>query len=216
MTDDYRDAVIAAFVAKFPKTFWQNADKLYRQMYLEAFWHVQNNPGVAREHKPGLLHQERFFRADTLLQRLAEDAGLASSLTAIATNTSYYCYVASGDIGLTQAYVPAIGALPKPTDYRNALAVSNPVWRLDLGDEPPEMLRAKPLYGLLAHNPVGKEFTEKRQSLGTMQICVPTPDFNSWEAEILLPEIVASYPSVSGKEGAIPAWKKSEKDKGKA
>ena len=214
--NDYREIVTASLVQAFPKTLWESIEKRFRQMYFEAFQHVRNNPGVAPEHKGSLLHQERFFRADTLLHRLANDSGVASSLTAIATNTSYFCYVASGDVGMTQAYVPSIGALPKPAEYRNALAAQNIAPRLDLGDEPPEMSKAKRLYALLAHNPMGKEFTEERQVLGTIQVCVPTPDFKSWGAEILVPELVASYPNVQAERGAMPSWKREEKGKGEA
>lgn len=209
----YREIAIATCVASLPKAFWENASRLFAQMYGEAFQSVANNNGIAREQRMAMLYQERHFRAERQLQKLAESVGVAVSFSVISRNSSAYCYVAAGDLGITQAYVQCLGAFPKPAAYRNALSAKNIIPRLDLGDEPKDMLAPKPRYALLAHNPAGMKFSEDDQRIGSLQVCIPSEDFASWGAELLLPEIVAAYPAEERRGGAVPSWK-SKKDKG--
>src|SRR3546814_4478945 len=66
----------------------------------------------------------------------------------------------------------SIGAMPKPARFRERLAAINDIMRsprLDLGDEPREVLLGKRFYGLLAHNPAGKRFVESDRRLGMIQ-----------------------------------------------
>lgn len=211
----YRDTAIATCVASFPKSFWEGAGRIFAQMYGEAFQSIRNNNGIAREQRMAALQQERYFRAERQLQVLAESVGIAASFTAIANNASTYCYIAGGDLGMTQAYVPCIGSFPKRAVFRNALSAANIIPRFDLGDEPEDMLSPKPKYALLAHNPVGGEFSEESQRLGLLQVCVPSSDFTYWGAQIMIPEIVAAYPLPKRSGGALPIWK-SRKEKGEA
>src|SRR3546814_7516787 len=69
--------------------------------------------------------------------------------------------------------------MPKPARFRERLAAINDIMRsprLDLGDEPREVLLGKRFYGLLAHNPAGKRFVESDQRLGMIQFCLPMKD----------------------------------------
>src|SRR3546814_3527725 len=68
--------------------------------------------------------------------------GIPCSATILAENNRHYVYSTKGDIALTQVYVPAIGAMPKPARFRERLAAINDIMRsprLDLGVEPPEV-----------------------------------------------------------------------------
>ncbi|MCH8097939.1 MAG: hypothetical protein IID53_12760 [Proteobacteria bacterium] len=110
--------------------------------------------------------------------------------------------------------------MPKPARFRERhAAMSNiPKFpRLDLGDEPPEVLLGKDFYGLLAHNPVGKRFTEHEQRLGMMQFCIPVNDCSGWAVELAIEEIVSAYQVAAPAEKVdrrLP-WKKRGEEEGK-
>ncbi len=108
--------------------------------------------------------------------------------------------------------------MPKPARFRERHAALNaiPAWpRLDLGDEPPEVLLGKEFYGLIAHNPVGKSFGSGEQHLGMIQFCVPYPDMHDWAVQLTVEEIVIAYADMapSRKPDRRLPWKKG-KDKG--
>ena len=100
---------------------------------------------------------------------------------------------------MTQAYVPAMGEMPKAAKFRERFAAMNRPSRggiLDLGVEPRELLESKEFYGIVAHNPVGKRFEEELQALGMVQLSIPPPDCSGWLAQFPLQEIMAAYPRV--------------------
>jgi hypothetical protein len=113
--------------------------------------------------------------------------------------------------------VQAIGAMPKPAKYREQLAAMSAIPkapRFDFGDEPQEVLLGKDFYGLLAHNPVGKRFTEHDQRLGMIQFCIPVDDCTEWAVELTVEEILSAYESAApGKkpDRSLP-WKRGKKD----
>jgi hypothetical protein len=180
---------------------------------------VRADPNVVGEQRIDKLYQDRHFRMEHLLTMLAREHGLACSSTLLSENNRHYVYCAKGAIGLTQTYVPAIGAMPKPARYREQLAAMSDIPkfpRLDLGDEPSEVLLGKDFYGLLAHNPIGKRFSEHDQRLGMIQFCAPVKDCSEWAVQITIEEIVAGYERVApGKKAdrRLP-WKRRGEEKG--
>src|SRR3546814_19450852 len=77
--------------------------------------------------------------------------------------------------------------MPKPARFRERLAAINDIMRsprLDLGDEPREVLLGKRFYGLLAHHPAGKRFVESDQRLGMIQFCLPVKACSDWALQI--------------------------------
>jgi hypothetical protein len=214
--DRLRAVVVSTIVRDTPKSFWEDARTVTRQSYLDIFHQVAHDPNLIREQRLDKLYQDRHFRMEHQLANLAERHGLSHTSTLLVANNRAYVYVTKGAIGLTQAYVPSIGAMPKPAQYRARHAAVNEIAaspRLDFGDEPREALLGKDFYGLLAHNPAGKRFTEHDQRLGMIQFCVPVKDCSEWAVELTIEEIVSAYEiaaPVAKPDRSMP-WKKIAK-----
>ncbi|CAN0596465.1 unnamed protein product, partial [Laminaria digitata] len=116
---DYHASLVGALALNAPKDFWEAIQRGLQQMYFDAFAAVEADPSITQEHKLCALQQSRYFKADSLLFRVAQKSGVSASMTAIEKNTSHFCYVAAGKIGLTQAYIPTTDALPNPAAYRD-------------------------------------------------------------------------------------------------
>lgn len=216
--DKLKSLVLSTIVRDIPKAFWSDFRALARQVYLEAFHEVataQNVIGVQRLDK---LYQDRHFKMEHLLQTLAGKHGFAVSPTIISENSRQIVYAVRGGIALQQVYVPTIGEMPKAARYRERFAGMmnlSAISRLDLGDEPPEVLVGKDFYGILAHNPAGKRFAEEEQKLSMIQLCIPTSDCKDWAIELTIEEILVAYEITSSRKKATREmrWKKNVKKK---
>lgn len=225
-TMDWRDqftaTITSTIVRDIPREFWADLRTKSQHAYLDVFHSVTGDTTVVDEQRLDKLYQDRHFRMEHLMKTLAEDHGLDCSPRLLVDNNWHYVYVASGAVGMTQSYVPAIGAMPKPAKFRERLAKMNQVGkspRFNFGDEPPGLLKLKDFYAVVAHNPVGKRFQEDHQRLGMMQFCVPFADFSDWALELAVEEILVAYDALApSKKGdrSLP-WKsrdhkKREKD----
>jgi hypothetical protein len=117
---------------------------------------------------------------------------------------------------MTQSYVQMIGNMPQPAKFREKLANSMDLPRLDLGDEPSGAFVMRNLYGLIAHNPIGRRFRSEEQRLGMMQFCLPSADCKAWAVEFTITEILEAYPAIPKRDApsrSLP-WKKPKDDKG--
>lgn len=159
---------------------------------MDSFQQVRNDPNLVNEQRIHKLIQERYFRSEKTLLDLAEKHGVSASSTLLQSNGCSYVYLATGTIGLTQSYVPFIGALPNPARYWENLAEKTGIPRLNLLEED-RLAGVREIYGLLAHNPVGRDFSESSQKLGMIQFCVPSADAKEWVVELSMEEIIASY-----------------------
>lgn len=209
--------ILSTIVRDFPRGFWEDGRAAARQAYLDVFHQIAADPNLVVEQQLDKLYQDRHFRMEHLLATVARKHGLPSTSTLLATNSRHYVYVAKGSIGLTQAYVPAIGAMPKQARYRERLAAMSAIPktpRLDFGDEPREVLIGKDFYGLLAHNPAGNRFTEQDQRLGMIQFCVPVNDCSEWAIELAIEEILSEYETAapSAKPDRRLPWKADKKE----
>ena len=203
------DYLIAKIVDNISRGFLEEFQKRAPGAYLDRFQLVRHEPTTLQEQRLPKLIADRVFRMDWELAQAAETFGLPATSKPLPENSWYYTYVIAGDIGLTQSYVPAIGALPKPAKFRNDLAMAAGVPRLPI-DDPAEIYQVKHFYALLAHNPVGKRFTEEDQKLGSLQLCIPCKDMNSWAFAMSVAELLSYYPAAAKKPEPTraPTWKR--------
>jgi len=210
--DRSRAIILAMVVRDTPKAFWEDLRARSHQTYLDVFKQIENDPLVLGEQRLDSLYQQRHFRMEHVLKTVAEGHGMVTSATLLIENNRRYVYVSSGAVGLTQAYVPAIGELPKPARFRQRHSALNQIAQervLDLGIEVPELRELKAFYGLIAHNPAGKRFSEVEQALGMIQLCIPAAGFGAWAAEFTLQEIISAYPAAprEAQPERGPTWK---------
>jgi len=213
-----RKAVIATVTRDLPQGFWADMGAGTRQAYLGAFHQVKNDPNILDDQRLDQLYQVRQAHMEKILMDVAVKHGLASSTTLLVENGRRYVYAAKGAVGLTQAYVQTIGDMPKPARFRERHAAQNRVVsepRFDFGEEPSVLLHAKRFYGLIAHNPVGKRFSERDQALGLIQLCIPNPSCSSWIVQTALQELIAAYAPVVASEAKErgPTWKTDREEK---
>ena len=139
-----RSTIVSTIVRDTPKGFWEEIRDRGRQTYLDTFHHVRTDPYMVVNQRIDSLYQVRHFRMEHLLATVAQQHGLACTPTLPSENKRHYVYVTKGAIGLTQAYVPAIGAMPKPARFRERHAKLTDIPkspRFDLGDEPAEAIQ---------------------------------------------------------------------------
>lgn len=216
--DRQRLSILSILVRDLPRGFWEDLRTRSRQAYLDVFHQIRNDPNILDEQRLDKLYQDRHFRMENLFKVLADGHGLACSATLLVENGRRYVYASMGAVGLTQAYVPTIGEMPKPARFRERHSALNRIVRepgLDFGLEPEELVELKAFYGLVAHNPVGKRFTESDQALGMIQLCVPVEGCASWAAQFALQEIISAYevdkPAAKPERG--PSWKREDEGK---
>lgn len=213
-----RAAILAIIVGDTPRDFWADGLTGARQAYPDVFQQVRHDPNLIDDQRIDFLYQSRHFRMEHLLKRLAERHGVAYSPTLLVDNGRKYVFASKGRVGITQAYVPAIGDMPKPARFRERHSALNAIVAapsFDFGLEPAELLLPKQFYGVITHNPVGRRFEEVDQALGMIQFCVPVAGCTSWAAQFTLHEIVAAYavekPEAKPERG--PDWKRHEDGK---
>ncbi|MEX1036271.1 MAG: hypothetical protein WDZ54_09960 [Sneathiella sp.] len=211
-----RDTALSMLVRDIPEEFWSDLHALGKIVYADTFAEVENDPSVVADQKIDLLLQRRHFRMEKLLVDLAARHGLSSSMSLILQNGRCHAYVFKGDVSMTQSYVKCIGDLPQPAKFRERLANTMELPRLDLGDEPDGAFIMPKLYGLVAHNPLGRRFVENDQKLGMIQFCLPSVDCKAWAVELSLTEISSVYPSTpsKAKPSRSLSWKARDADKG--
>ncbi len=209
-----RQAILGILVRDLPRGFWEDLRASSRRAYLDAYHQILNNPNVLASQRLDMLYQDRHFYMEAMLKTLADKHGLASSETLLAENNRTYVYASIGAVGLTEVYVPAIGEVAKPARFRERYSSINGAIRnpgLDLGLEPRELLEVKAFYGMIAHNPAGRKFTEDDQTLGMIQLCVPVEGCTSWAAQFSLQEIISAY-EVKTESDRGPEWKRGAAD----
>ncbi|MDO8289104.1 MAG: hypothetical protein Q7T44_07780 [Parvibaculum sp.] len=211
-----RATAIAKIVRGIPAQFWTDLRALAIITYADVFADVAADKNILPDQKSDDLLQRRHFRMEKLLIDQATKHGLSHSMNVIVQNNRRHAYVFNGGVAMTQSYVQAIGLMPQPAKFRERLANSMALPRLDLGDEPEGAFVMPLLYGLVAHNPIGRRFNAEEQKLGMIQFCIPAADCKAWAVEFTIAEILDAYP-VAPKKGvpkrSLP-WKKRQGDEG--
>ncbi len=211
-----RATATAMIVKVIPAQFWADLRALALIAYADVFADVAADKNVVAEQRIDDLLQRRHFRMEKLLIDLAIRHELSHSMSLIVQNNRRHAYVFKAGIAMTQSYVQAIGAMPQPAKFRERLANSMDLPRLDLGDEPTGAFVMPSLYGLIAHNPVGRRFNIEEQKLGMIQFCLPSSDCKAWAAELTIAEILDAYPVTPKKDvpkRSMP-WKKPDGGEG--
>jgi len=209
-----RATAITMIVRDTPSSFWSDLRALAIIAYANAFADVDADKSVLPDQKLDDLLQRRHFKMEKMIVDLAIQHGLSHSMNVIAQNNRRHAYVFKGDVAMTQSYVQAIGMMPQPAKFRERLANSMELPRLDLGDEPDGAFVMPTLYGLIAHNPVGRRFRSEEQKLGMIQFCLPASDCRAWAVEFTVAEIIDAYPAAPKKDlpkRSMP-WKKPKGD----
>lgn len=209
-----RATALAMVVRDTPMAFWSDLRALAIIAYANAFADVDADKNVLPDQKIDDLLQRRHFKMEKLLVDLASRHGLAHSMSLIVQNGRRHAYVFKGDVAMTQSYVQAIGSMPQPAKFRERLANSMDLPRLDLGDEPDAAFVMPTLYGLIAHNPIGRRFRSDEQKLGFIQFCLPAADCQAWAVEFTVTEILDAYPAVPKADlpkRSMP-WKKPKEE----
>jgi hypothetical protein len=211
-----RAAAIAKIVRDIPAQFWVDLRELSKIIYADVFADVAADRNVLPDQKIDDLLQRRHFRMEKLLIDLATKYGLSRSMSIIVQNNRRHAYIFKDEVAMTQSYVQTIGSMPQPAKYRERLASAMDLPRLDLGDEPDGAFIMPSIYGVIAHNPIGRRFKADEQRLGTIQLCIPARDFKAWATELSITEILAAYPEApkkSASKRSLP-WKKPKGDEG--
>lgn len=209
-----RATAIAMIVRDIPMAFWSDLRSLAVIAYADVFADVDADKNVLPDQKIDDLLQRRHFKMEKLIVDLAIRHGLSHSMSLIVQNNRRHAYIFKGDVAMTQSYVQTIGMMPQPAKFRERLANSMDLPRLDLGDEPEGAFVMPNLYGLIAHNPIGRRFRTDEQKLGMIQFCLPSADCRAWAAEFTVTEILDAYPAVPKKDvpkRSMP-WKKPKGD----
>jgi hypothetical protein len=204
-----RTSALDVIVRDTPANFWTDLRARSQIIYADTFEEVKADTKVHPDQKIDDLLQRRHFRMEKLLVDLADEHGLSSSMNAIVQNNRCHAYVFKGGVSMTQSYVQEIGALPQPARFRERLANTVGLPRLDLGDEPPDAFQMRSLYGLVAHNPIGRRFKPEEQRLGSIQFCLPSADCKAWAVELTVAEILEAFPAAPRKvePRRSPSWK---------
>jgi hypothetical protein len=208
--EEIRSLAKAKIARDIPAEFWSDLRSLAIITYADTFAAVDTDQNILPDQKIDDLLQRRHFRMEKLLVDLAARHKLSHSRNLIVQNNRRHAYVFKGDVAMTQSYVQAIGSMPQPAKFRDDLASAMGLPRLDLGDEPEGAFVIRSLYGLIAHNPVGRRFDRESQKLGMIQYCLPSKDCKVWATELTITEILSGYPAVPKKampRRAMP-WKK--------
>ena len=211
-----RDTAITMIVSNLPSQFWVDLRSMAIIAYAEAFAAVEADKNVLPDQKIDDLLQRRHFKMEKLIVDLAIKHGLSHTMSLIVQNNRRHAYVFNGDVAMTQSYVQAIGSMPQPAKFRERLANSMGLPRLDLGDEPEGAFVMPELYGLIAHNPIGRRFSMEEQKLGMIQFCIPSGDCKAWAVEFTVTEILDAYPAAPKKDVAKRSlqWKNQQNNKG--
>ncbi len=215
--EEQKQLVINGLVGSVHKTFLETLRRRFEVAYADTFLEVRHSKLVVDEQRLTKLRQDRHFRMEWELGEAAKAVGIPCTARQLPENDYSFVYASAGAVGMTQSYVPYIGAKPQPAKFRDELAKAGRIPRLDLGDEPAETFRLKDFYALIAHNPIGPQFTEDQQKLGSIQLCVPDGESKSWALEIGLLELLGHYPVETKRRVShrAPKWKTgADKKKG--
>ena len=176
LKDQYREFVLNAITEDMPQATWQRIVDRAKGTYGSSYGIVASDPSLLDEQRSQKLFQERYFKMEHAVIAAARETGVAASAKLIGTNQCFYGYVARGRVGFTQSYVKFSGEMPSPAGFRKQLAEMaefKRASRLDLGDEPVELLTPKSINGILLHSPVGTKFSKDQQMLGQLGSMLP-------------------------------------------
>ena len=200
-----KDSLLEAIISNVPKPFLNGLNKRIQAAYLSEYHRIKDDPSTLDDQKGARLLDDRYYRIETELHDAAQEAGLPVTARPVAQNSWTFVYVKSNGVGFTQSYVPRQGDFPpNKAKFRQQLAAESALPRFDLGDDDIRVFQPCDFYALIAHNPLGKDFSEDKQHLGGLQLCVPDSAMESWLLQMSIVEIISMYPADSKETLAKP------------
>jgi hypothetical protein len=142
------------------------------------------------------LLDERFYVAETALQRAASETGLVSTGQKVMINGWNYTLVRGGGVSMVQTYVQTPADFARPAKFREAHSAVNTFLRspqLDLGDIDPKVFSISTVNGIIIHGPVAKDFDQNSQRLGFLNFAVPDDTYRIWGLNFSILEIIARF-----------------------
>lgn len=208
-----RKRIVSSVVRSFPRDFWTDFHARLVGAYSDLYEEVKNDTNTLELQRPLKLQQDRPFRMDFELTRVAAKHGIVCSVNEIPNNRWRHAFAVSGSLGVTQSYVPEYGEFPQPAVFRESLSNASRFPMLALENDG-EFNKEYEFYGLVAHTPLGRGFDETSCKLGAAQLCVSHPGMGAWAANIGLLELAAEYPveeTYQVATSAQPKWKTNKK-----
>jgi hypothetical protein len=184
---------------------------------------VVNDPRVLEDQRGANLLDQRFYVAETALQRAASETGLVSTGQKISINGWNYTLVRGGGVTMVQSYVQTPADLARPAKFREAHSAVNTFLsapQFDFGDVDPEVFSVASINGIIIHGPVGKNFEQESQRLGFLNFAVPDETYRTWGLNFSVLEIIARFEhaeigvEASQRDIARPLIKRPAKKKG--
>src|SRR5262249_32407977 len=126
MTDE---EILAAFWRTLLRdtklTFWKRLQSSFAWAYDDSFQSVVNDPRILEDQRAAMLLDQRFYVAETALQRAAGETGLISTGQKISINNWNYTLVRGGDVSIVQSYVQTPSDFARPAKFRETLSAVN-------------------------------------------------------------------------------------------
>jgi hypothetical protein len=192
--------IIAAFWSTMFKdtklTFWKRLQNAMEWAYEDSYQSVINDPRVLEDQRGANLLDQRFYVAETALQRAASETGLVSTGQKISINGWNYTLVRGGGVTMVQSYVQTPADLARPAKFREAHSAVNTFLsapQFDLGDVDPDVFSVSSINGIIIHGPVGKNFDQESQRLGFLNFAVPDETYRTWGLNFSVLEIIARF-----------------------
>lgn len=192
--------IIAAFWSTLLKdtklTFWKRLQNAMEWAYDDSYQSVLNDPRILEDQRAANLLAQRFYVAETALQRTASETGLISTGQKININGWNYTLVRGGGVSMVQSYVQTPADLARPAKFREAHSAVNTFLsapQFDFGDVDPKVFSVASINGIIIHGPSGKNFDQQSQRLGFLNFAIPDETYRTWGLNYSVLEIVARF-----------------------
>lgn len=203
--------------------FWKRLQNGMEWAYEDSFQSVLNDTRILEEQRSAKLLDERFYVAETAMQRSATETGLISTGQKISINGWNYTMVRGGGVSMLQSYVQTPGDFARPAKFREAHSALNTFLsapQFDFGDVDPKVFSVATINGIIIHGPAGRNFDEEGQRLGFLNFAVPDDSYRTWGLNYSVLEIIARFEhaemgvEVPQRDIARPLIKRPAKKKG--
>jgi hypothetical protein len=192
--------IIAAFWATMLRdtklTFWKRLQNAMEWAYEDSYQSVVNDTRVLGDQRAANLLDQRFYVAETALQRAASETALISTGQKIKINGWNYTLVRGGGVSMVQSYVQTPMDLARPARFRETHSAVNTFLcapQFDFGDIDPTVFSVALINGIIIHGPAGKDFDQESQRLGFLNFAVPDETYKTWGLNYSVSEIIARF-----------------------
>ena len=192
--------IVAAFWSTLLKdtklTFWKRLQNAMEWAYQDSYQSVVNDPRVLEDQRAANLLDQRFYVAETALQRSASETGLVSNGQKIKINGWNYTLVRGGGVSMVQSYVSTPADFARPARFRETHSAVNTFLsapQFDFGEVDPIVFDVALINGIIIHGPASKDFDERSQRLGFLNFAVPDDTYRTWGLNYSVLEIIARF-----------------------